>query len=59
MDERRTLALLGWTLGGIVGLMFTLNAIALSLVQGAPPTHLFVSHAGHPAKTAEDVTGPS
>lgn len=48
MDERRSLALLGWTVGGIVGLMFMLNAIALSLVQGGPPTtHLFVAHADH------------
>ena len=46
MDERRSLALLGWTVGGIVGLMFVLNAIALSLVQGGPPTtRLFVAHA--------------
>lgn len=36
MDERRTLALLGWTVGGIVGLMFLLNAIALASLQNAP-----------------------
>jgi len=46
MDERRSLALLGWTVGGIVGLMFALNAIALSLAQGGPPTtRLVVAHA--------------
>jgi hypothetical protein len=32
MDERRTLSLLGWTIGGVVGAVFVLNAIALSLV---------------------------
>lgn len=30
MDERRTLAMLGWPLGGVVALMFILNAIALA-----------------------------
>ncbi len=49
MDERRSLALLGWTVGGIVGLMFTLNAIALALTQGGPSTtRLLVSHGGNP-----------
>ena len=47
MDERRSLALLGWTVGGVVGLMFTLNAIALALTQGGPSTtRLAVSHVG-------------
>jgi gas vesicle protein len=32
MDEARTLAFLGWTIGGIVGAVFVLNAIALSLL---------------------------
>jgi hypothetical protein len=32
MDEARTLLLLGWTVGGIVGALFVLNAIALSLL---------------------------
>jgi hypothetical protein len=32
MDERRTLSLLGWTIGGVVGAVFVLNAIALSLI---------------------------
>jgi hypothetical protein len=32
MDERRTLSLLGWTIGGLVGAVFVLNAIALSLI---------------------------
>ncbi|MFZ2065099.1 MAG: hypothetical protein WAV27_03880 [Xanthobacteraceae bacterium] len=46
MDERRSLALLGWTVGGIVGLMFTLNGIALALTQGGPSTaRLAVAHA--------------
>lgn len=35
MDERRTLKVLGWSVGGIVGLMFLLNAIALASIQGS------------------------
>jgi len=30
MDERQTLAILGWTLGGVVGAIFFLNAVALA-----------------------------
>jgi hypothetical protein len=30
VDERQTLALLGWTVGGVVGIVFVLNAIALT-----------------------------
>jgi hypothetical protein len=33
MDERHTLALFGWTIGGVVGLMFLLNAFALASLQ--------------------------
>jgi hypothetical protein len=40
MDERRTLMVLGWSVGGIVGLMFLLNAIALSSVQSATTKQL-------------------
>jgi hypothetical protein len=40
MDERRTLVLLGWSVGGIVGLMFLLNAIALSSEQSATTKQL-------------------
>ena len=32
MDERRTLSLLGWTIGFVVAAVFVLNAIALSLI---------------------------
>jgi hypothetical protein len=32
MDEARTLQFLGWTVGGIVGVVFLLNAIALSFI---------------------------
>jgi hypothetical protein len=32
MDETRTLAFLGWNVGGIVGALFVLNAVALSLI---------------------------
>jgi hypothetical protein len=37
MDERRTLAILAWTVGSVVAVMFVLNAIALSFVGGEPP----------------------
>jgi len=30
MDERRTLSILAWTVGGLVALMFVLNGIALA-----------------------------
>jgi hypothetical protein len=36
MDERRTLAILAWAIGSVVGLMFILNGIALSFVENAP-----------------------
>ncbi len=32
MDEAATLQFLAWTIGGVVGAMFLLNAIALSLI---------------------------
>jgi hypothetical protein len=31
MDEARTLSLLAWSIGGIVGVLFVLEAIAMSL----------------------------
>lgn len=30
MDERQTLLLLGWIIGGVVGSLFFLNALALA-----------------------------
>jgi hypothetical protein len=58
MDERRTLVILGWSVGGVVGLMFLLSAIALASVQSpsgqtsgqllssnAPPVHAAVAPA--------------
>jgi hypothetical protein len=36
MDERRTLAILAWTVGSVVAVMFVLNAIALSFVGSEP-----------------------
>lgn len=36
MDERRTLSILAWAVGSVVGTMFILNAIALSFIEGAP-----------------------
>jgi len=32
MDEAATLRLLWWTVGGVIGVVFLLNAIALSLI---------------------------
>ncbi len=37
MDERRSLKILAWTVGSVVGMMFILNGIALSFVQGDSP----------------------
>jgi hypothetical protein len=36
MDERQTLRLLAWSVGGVVGVLFFLNAVALSLTSTAP-----------------------
>lgn len=33
MDERRTLAIMAWAVGSVVGIMFILNGIALSIVE--------------------------
>ncbi len=50
MDERRTLAILAWTIGSVVGVMFILNGIALSFVEGAPaPTAKRVALGNAPA----------
>ena len=38
MDERRTLAILAWAVGSVVGTMFVLNAIALSFAESTPTT---------------------
>jgi hypothetical protein len=32
MDERQTLRILAWSIGGVVTIMFVLNAVALSLL---------------------------
>ncbi|HZR60028.1 MAG TPA: hypothetical protein VFA80_03595 [Xanthobacteraceae bacterium] len=36
MDERRTLSILAWSVGCVVGTMFILNAVALSFVASSP-----------------------
>jgi hypothetical protein len=53
MDERRTLALFGWTIGGVVVTMFVLNAFTLASLQEVPSagTRQIVSQAGQPAAT--------
>jgi hypothetical protein len=53
MDERHTLALFGWTIGGLVGLMFVLNALALASLQEVPSAgpRQIGSQAGQPAAT--------
>jgi hypothetical protein len=38
MDERRTLSILGMVLGGLLGVLFVLNAIALSDTATATTT---------------------
>jgi hypothetical protein len=54
MDEQRTLALLGWGIGGIVGTMFLLNALALASLSTAstPRGSRLISQAGRPIVTA-------
>jgi hypothetical protein len=37
MDEQQTLRLMAWTIGGLVGVLFFLNAVALSLVSAPQP----------------------
>jgi uncharacterized membrane protein len=37
MDERRTLKILAWAVGSVVGMMFILNGIALSFVESGSP----------------------
>jgi len=32
MDEKQTLKLLGWSIGGLVALMFVLNGLALTVL---------------------------
>lgn len=41
MDERRTLSLLGWIIGGLLGVFLALNAISLSDIAtaDAPATY--------------------
>ena len=36
MDERRTLAIMAWAVGSVVGMMFILNGTALSLTDSTP-----------------------
>jgi hypothetical protein len=50
MDERRTLKILAWTVGSVVGMMFILNGIALSFVESGSPLlgrQVAVQHAAH------------
>ncbi|GEM_PF-3662021 len=58
MDERRTLGILAWTVGGVVGTMFILNGIALSFV-GSPsaPAAKEVAARNAPALHAPAVPG--
>jgi hypothetical protein len=39
MDEKRTLSILGWIMGSLLGAIFLLNAISMS--EGLPPSHPF------------------
>jgi len=38
MDERQTLRVMAWSIGGVVGVLFFLNAVALSLTSTVPPS---------------------
>jgi hypothetical protein len=46
MDERRTLSILGWLMGSLVGTLFLLNAIAMSRL--APPAQPSADYAVTP-----------
>jgi hypothetical protein len=51
MDERRTLTLLGWSVGGVVGIMFLLNAFALASLAPAAHGGRLMAEAGQPVVT--------
>lgn len=53
MDERRTLAILGWTIGGVVTTMFLLSGIAMSSMPSA--TEFSASRLVH----AASLSGPA
>lgn len=59
MDERRTLALMAWAVGSVVGLMFILNGIALSFVEkpAAPITKEIAAGNAPPALHVPVVPG--
>lgn len=48
MDERRTLAILAWALGGVVGTMFILNGIALSFESTPTPPSKHIARGNVP-----------
>lgn len=49
MDERRTLAILAWALGSVVGTMFILNGIALSFESTPAPASKHIATGNVPA----------
>jgi hypothetical protein len=57
MDERRTLAMLAWAVGGVVGIMFILNGIALSYVESPAPAAKQIAARNAPALPAPAVLG--
>jgi hypothetical protein len=59
MDERRTLLILAWTLGGVVGTVFIMNAIALSSIQSTPNTTWAIpGRSSHRALLEKGVSSP-
>jgi hypothetical protein len=52
MDERRTLKILAWTVGSVVGMMFILNGIALSFVQSGSPLAVKQVAAAHAPRSS-------
>jgi hypothetical protein len=59
MDERRTLKILAWTVGSVVGMMFILNGIALSFVgSGSPLAGRQVAAQHAPSNPAPQIAVP-
>jgi hypothetical protein len=58
MDERRTLAILAWAVGSVVGFMFLLNGIALSFVESpSAPSAKQIAARNAPALHSPAVAG--
>jgi hypothetical protein len=57
MDERRTVSILAWAVGSVVGTMFLLNAVALSFVAAPPSAAKEVAARNVPALQSPAASG--